>query len=202
MLLLHCLSFKHHTWEWSIFQIIKLKGEWLTNYQEVRKKQPCHNFSDSSSTHENKLCMLFTYICVAGHFPNASWRTLNRKLMPQGKHSFFPSSLTKTSTDLLWLDWLPAVCSCLFHFTLEEGKIHYLFQFRACWKWLKCINKKASFMRALKYRIQCFINSQNPKGNDWFSCLLMKVNSYHIKSIKFGLHSMCSSSQMKKPLSI
>lgn len=90
----------------------------------------------------------------------------------------------------------------LIPFYTRRGKTHYLFQFRACWKWLKCINKKASLIRALKYGIQCFIKSQNPKGNDCFSCLLMKVNLYHIRSIKFSLHSMCSSSQMEKPLSI
>lgn len=55
-------------------------------------------------------------------------------------------------------------------------------------------------MRALKDRIQCFIKSQNSKANDCFSCLLMKVNLYHVRHIKFALNSMCSSSQMEKHL--
>lgn len=119
---LHNFSFQCHTLEQSILQITKLKVERFTNCQQVRGSQPCHDFTDSFSTHENQLCMVFMYICVSGHFPNAFWRTLNRKLMPQGKYSFFPSSLTKTSTDLLWLDWLPAGCCSLFDFTLGGEK--------------------------------------------------------------------------------
>lgn len=196
MIFLYFLSFQCHTLEWSILQIIKWKVEWLTNYQAMRLNQSCHNFTDSSF-HSRKQVMwgIYVHLCCWA-FSKCLLENIKQEIDATGQIFILPSSLTKTSTDLLWLDWLPAVCCCLFDFTLEgKNPTHSLFQFRACWRWLKCINKKASLMRALKYRTQCLIKSQNWKVNDCSSCLLMKVNLYHVRHIRFGLNSMCSSFQ-------
>lgn len=177
MLFLHCLFFQGHTREWPIIQNIKLKVGWLTNYRAVRRNQPCHNFSESSfHTRKQVTYGIFVHQCCWA-FSKCLLKNIKQEIDATGQIFVLPilSHKNKYRFAVARL----ASCSVLllirFH-TRRKKKIHSLFQFIACWKWLKCINKKVSFVRARKDSIKCFIKSQNSKGNDCFSCLLMKVN--------------------------
>ena len=124
MLFLYFLSFQCHTLEWSILQIIKWKVEWLTNYQAMRVNQSCHNFTDSSfHSRKQVMCGIYVHLCCWA-FSKCLLENIKQEIDATGQIFILPSSLTKTSTDLLWLDWLPAVCCCLFDFTLEGKKPH------------------------------------------------------------------------------
>lgn len=165
MLFLHCLFFQGHAGEWPIIQIIKLKVVWLTNYRAVRRNEPCHNFSESSFHARKQVTYgIFVHQCCWA-LSKCLLKNIKQEIDATGQVFVLPIPSHKNKYRFAVARL--ASCSVLllirFH-TRRKKKIRSLFQFRACWKWLKCINKKVSLVRALKYSIKCFIKITKFQG--------------------------------------